>query len=148
MPFPEHAIQKGRTFLASDSTSLLFLPLSFQSLSVFFGFQKKIHGAYLKQMVIMINKDITLRHKTALSPSSVLLVQWLTFGFMSIFAVASDKMFYYLPPRQPGLNLSGPGRQWTIMTILLEIISTSLPHYQNILGTEQMETSRRDDTTC
>lgn len=75
MPFPEHAIQKGRTFLASDSTSLLFLPLSFQSLSVYFGFQKKIHGAYLKQMVIMINKDITLRHKTALSPSSVLLVQ-------------------------------------------------------------------------
>lgn len=69
-------------------------------------------GTYFKATHNMINKGSTVKkHKTALSPSSVLLVQWLTFEFMSIFALASDKVFYeFFPPRQLGLNLSGPGR--------------------------------------
>lgn len=60
----------------------------------------------------MINKGSTVtKHKMVLCPSSVLLVQRLTFEFMSIFALPSDKVFYeFFPPRQLGLNLSGPGR--------------------------------------
>lgn len=60
----------------------------------------------------MINKGSTIQeYKTALYPSSALPEQWLTFEFMSSFALASDKVFYeFFPPRQLGLNLSSSGR--------------------------------------
>lgn len=69
-------------------------------------------GTYFNATHNMINKSSTIQdHKTALYPSSALLEQWLTFEFMSSFALASDKVFYeFFPPRQLGLNLSSLGR--------------------------------------
>lgn len=66
---------------------------------------------YFKATPNMINKGSTIQdHKPVLYPSSALLEQWLTFEFMSSFALASDKVFYeFFPPRQLGLNLSSLG---------------------------------------
>lgn len=53
----------------------------------------------------MINKGSTIQdHKTALYPSSALLEQWLTFEFMSSFALASD-ILWVLPSQATWIKL-------------------------------------------
>lgn len=107
------------------------------------SFWNKVQAHILKQptmWLIRAAQEKKKKHKPVLSPSSPLLVQWLTFEFMSIFALASDKVFYeFLPSRQLGLNLSGPRTKWPIMAVPLKVIIFLL--YLSIPCTNKMETS-------
>lgn len=87
---------------------ITIISTSFLCLYIHLTFKNKMRTHILKYPHMIDKGSIVKKHKTALSPSSVLLVQWLTFEFMSIFALASDKAFYeFFPPRQLGLILSG-----------------------------------------